>query len=354
MTDQERIREAVPRIIGWYSRSRRVLPWREDPQPYRVWVSEIMLQQTRIEAVIPYFRRFMAELPSVQALAAVDDDRLMKLWEGLGYYSRARNLKKAAQLLMKEGGGQLPDSAEALRRLPGIGDYTAGAIASIAFGRPEPAVDGNVLRVLSRLLRREEDVSQPAAKTFARELLRGCYPEGEAAALLTEGLMELGETLCLPKGEPGCPLCPLKELCLARKDGCVDRYPVVGVKKQRRTEKRTVLLLRRKDRFAIRRRPKEGLLAGLWEFPSLDGALGEDQVLSRVRELGLRPVSCRPCGTARHIFTHVEWHMAGYLLELEAEGGDFLWKTGAEIARDYPFPTALKFFRNLVLGMETE
>ena len=200
MTDKETIEQALPRIAAWYAGAARPLPWRLSPTPYHVWISEIMLQQTRIEAVIPYYERFLAALPDIPALAAVEDDRLMKLWEGLGYYSRARNLKKAAVLVCERHGGELPASAAELRSLPGIGDYTAGAIASIAFGLSEPAVDGNVLRVLSRLLADGRDVLNPAVRREAAALLRASYPAGEAAALVTEGLMELGETVCVPSG----------------------------------------------------------------------------------------------------------------------------------------------------------
>ena len=209
----------LEQIVAWYAGSRRVLPWREDRSPYQVWVSEIMLQQTRIEAVIPYYHRFLAALPTVADLAAVEDEKLMKLWEGLGYYSRARNLKKAAQRILSDFGGELPATAAELKSLPGIGDYTAGAIASIAFGQPEPAVDGNVLRVMTRLLAWDADVASPKTKAEMIRLLRQHYPGGEAAGLLTEGIMELGETLCSPNGEARCELCPVRRFCRARLSG---------------------------------------------------------------------------------------------------------------------------------------
>ena len=215
----ERLPDAVSLIPEWYSAGRRLLPWRQDPTPYHTWIAEIMLQQTRIEAVIPYYERFLRELPDVSALAAVPEDRLLKLWEGLGYYSRARNLKKAALLLMEHYGGELPASAAELRKLPGIGDYTAGSIASISFGLPEPAVDGNVLRVMTRLLACADDIAAPATKRAVTELLRAHYPSGDDAALLTEGIMELGETVCLPNGSPLCERCPLRGLCLAHQEG---------------------------------------------------------------------------------------------------------------------------------------
>ncbi len=340
MEDAEIIQAALPRIAEWYSLSRRVLPWREEPTPYRIWISEIMLQQTRIEAVIPYYRRFLEELPDVSALAAVDDERLMKLWEGLGYYSRARNLKKAAELVMRDYGGELPRTAAELRTLPGIGDYTAGAIASIACGEPEPAVDGNVLRVLSRLLESGEDVLSPAVKKAMTALLRQHYPAGEAAALTTEGLMELGETLCLPNGAPKCALCPLRALCRAGQAGTAERYPVKSPPRPRRIEERTVLLLRCRERWAIRQREKKGLLAGLWEFPNEEGR--PDEAALRARFPGALSVS--PCGEAKHIFTHVEWHMQGWRIELKEELPGLVWESAAAIRARYSVPTALKAY----------
>ena len=351
MTEAERIRACVPELVEWYSLSRRVLPWREEPSPYQVWISEIMLQQTRIEAVIPYYERFLRELPDVRALAEVDEDRLLKLWEGLGYYSRARNLKKAAQRVMADYGGALPRTARELKTLPGIGDYTAGAIASIAYGEPAPAVDGNVLRVLSRLLRCGDDVLAQATKARMTALLAACYPTGEAAALLTEGLMELGETVCIPNGEPRCRLCPIRDLCLARQTGETALYPVKAPKKARRIEERTILLPKSGELWAIRRREDRGLLAGLWEFPNLEGRLEAQEAAERARALGLSVRAIRPAGQARHIFTHVEWHMTGYLLDVEAPAGDFLWKTADQIREGYPLPTALKAYRALVLGI---
>lgn len=340
MTDRNILAAALPRIADWDASVRRDLPWRRSPTPYHVWISEIMLQQTRIEAVIPYYERFLAALPDVAALAAVDDDRLMKLWEGLGYYSRARNLKKAAQQVIERFGGALPATVEELRSLPGIGDYTAGAIASLAFHKPEPAVDGNVLRVLSRLLASKDDVMSPAVRKSVTTQLRDVYPSGERAALLTEGLMELGETVCIPNGEPLCDACPAAALCRARAAGDPTQYPVRSAPKARRIEERTVLLLRCGGKYAIRRREEKGLLAGLWEFPSLSGALDERQIAA------LFPValSIAPCGSAKHIFTHVEWHMTGWRVELPEEAPGYVWETAETIRTAYSVPTALKYY----------
>ena len=344
MDNKTRIQACIGCVTAWYPGVRRTLPWRESPTPYRVWISEIMLQQTRIEAVIPYYERFLRELPDPAALAAAEDDRLLKLWEGLGYYSRARNLKKAAQKIVSDFGGELPGTAAALKTLPGIGDYTAGAIASLAFGEPEPAVDGNVLRVLSRLLESGEDVLNPKTRAAMTTLLRSVYPRGEAAGLVTEGLMELGETVCLPNGVPRCEDCPLKELCLAREHGSQSHYPVRTPPRARRVEERTVLLLRCGERWAIRCREESGLLAGLWEFPNLPGRLSQREAADAAARLGARVLSCVPCGEARHVFTHIEWHMTGYLLELETEAAGLTWKTAEEIRRDYSIPTALKAY----------
>ncbi len=343
------MKELVPLLIRWYDAVWKPLPWRESPTPYHVWISEIMLQQTRIEAVIPYYRRFLAELPTVADLADVPDDRLMKLWEGLGYYSRARNLKKAAQVIVSEYGGELPKTADELRRLPGIGDYTAGAIASIAFGQPEPAVDGNVLRVISRITASSEDIALEKTKKAVRERLRMIYPTGggREAGLLTEALMELGETVCLPNTEPRCLGCPVCDHCEAFATRTTDQYPVKSGKKSRRIEERTVLLLKCGNRYALRKRPDTGILAGMWEFPNTDGHLsGKDavekcRVFAEIREI-------RPVGTAKHIFSHLEWHMIGYEVHVDAEDGTLTWANADEIRTDYAVPTAFRYFTGLL------
>ena len=347
MDEHELLRESAARLIPWCREIRRALPWRQDPTPYRVWISEIMLQQTRIEAVIPYYYRFLAALPDAAALAAAPDDELMKLWEGLGYYSRARNLKKAAQLVTDEYGGELPRSAEELRKLPGIGDYTAGAIASIACGEPEPAVDGNVLRVVMRLTACGDDVLSQKTKRRVTGALRAVYPRGEEAGLLTEGLMELGETLCLPNGEPLCGSCPLRSLCLAHREGRESDFPKRSPKKERRVEEKTVLLLRCGGRYALRRRGEAGLLAGMWEFPNLSGKQDAATVREALEQRGLAPGEIRPCGEARHVFTHIEWHMTGFLAEISRQSGEFEWKTPEEIRAGYAIPTAFRAYQKL-------
>ena len=345
---EELLRKAVPLLIRWYGGEKNPFPWRQDPTAYHVWISEIMLQQTRTAAVIPYFERFVTVLPSIEALAAVDDDLLMKLWEGLGYYSRARNLKKAAKLVMTNFGGQLPQTAAELESLPGIGPYTAGAIASIAFGRPNAAVDGNVLRVVMRLSACRDDVMLGATKRRVTEALESVYPSGKQAGELTEALMELGEKICIPNGEPHCFDCPLSELCLAVARGEQNTLPVRTPKKPRRTEERTVLLMRCGNRYALSKRPEGGLLSGLWEFPNILGALDEKGALAAAEELGAKAVSVRPLADAVHIFTHIEWHMTGYLVECEALPKGMAQANALEIGEKYAIPNAFRAYTDMI------
>ncbi len=318
-------------LLAWYDRNRRPLPWRNDPTPYRVWVSEIMLQQTRIEAARGYFERFTAALPDVYALAAADEETVLKLWEGLGYYSRARNLRRTARELVTEHGGAFPREAARLRELPGIGDYTAGAIASLAFGEPEPAVDGNVLRVVARLERRGESTGDLRFRAAVREELRAVYPRDRAGDF-TSALMELGEVVCVP-GKPACLLCPLASLCAAHAAGEEALYPVMPEKRPRRTEERNVLLLLCGDTAAVRKRPDRGLLAGLWEYP--DGDV---------------PPGAEPCGTAVHIFTHVEWRMTGYIARCGEQSAGYTWVTRAERLA-LAIPSAFRFYSEILERM---
>ena len=341
--------ETTERILAWYRGARRSMPWRDDPSPYHVWLSEIMLQQTRIEAAVPYYRRFLEELPTVEALAACDDGRLMKLWQGLGYYSRARNLKKAAVMMTEKYGGKLPEEAQELRKLPGIGSYTAGAIASIAFGKPEPAVDGNVLRVLSRLLASEEDVLDPRVRRDAEELLRAVYPAGRDASDLTQGLMELGEVVCVPNGAPLCEGCPLKGLCEAEKRGIQNELPARSPKKERRIEEKTVLILTDGTHVALRRREDKGLLAGLWELPSFPGRLTAEETGRILSGQGTVWEEILPAGEAVHLFSHVEWRMTGYRIRLSPplpEG--FAFPDREALFRDFAVPSAFRRYLDLI------
>ncbi len=341
------IGDILPRIVSWYRVNKIDLPWRNEPTPYHVWISEIMLQQTRIDAVLSYYARFLEALPTVSALASVEDDRLMKLWQGLGYYSRARNLKKSAVLIMENFGGKIPSSAEELEKLPGIGAYTAGAIASIAYGKPSPAVDGNVLRVISRMLASYDDIMQPRVKTEVSRLLAAHYPEGKEAALLTEGLMELGERVCIPNGVPRCESCPVKALCLAYRQGITAELPVRLVKKDKRLEKKTVLLIRSQNgRYAIARRGSEGLLADMWELVNFDGFGSDGDVENYLAKKGIQALRIEPLPDAKHVFTHVIWQMKGYAVEVVNEADSFVWQTGAQILSDYAIPTAFKVYVN--------
>ncbi len=339
MTDTLALPPVAQPLIEWYEANARPLPWRDDPTPYRVWVSEIMLQQTRIEAARGYFERFMAALPDVYALAEADKDRVMKLWEGLGYYSRARNLHRAARLIVDEYGGTLPADPKLLRTLPGIGDYTAGAIASIAFGLPEPAVDGNVLRIATRLCACGTSVADTKLKDALREQLRAQYTDDCGA--FSSALMELGETICLP-GTPDCERCPIAALCAAHRLGRETDFPVMPAKKPRRIEEMTVLLLRCGTRTALCRRPNKGLLAGLWELPNRPGHMDAKAVRRWCERQGLMPETVTPCGEALHIFTHLEWHMTGFTVRCGREAPELTW---AENVDEYALPTAFRFYR---------
>ena len=311
-------------LLPWYDEHKRQLPWRQDPAPYRVWVSEIMLQQTRVEAVKPYFERFMKELPDIEALAAVPQERLLKLWEGLGYYSRARNLQKAACEIMERFSGRMPEDVEELLTLPGIGPYTAGAISSIACGRPVPAVDGNVLRVLARLRMDGRDMTNQTVKKSVEEELSALIPR-ERPGDFNQAMMDIGATVCLPNGAPRCGFCPLAGICMAHAEGREQDFPKKAPKKERTVEEKTVFVLLDEKKAAFRKRPAAGLLAGMYELPSAEGKKKQAEALSFLKEKGLHPIRIRKLPAARHIFTHKEWHMTGYAVwvdELEPyEGG---------------------------------
>ena len=310
-------------LLSWYRENARDLPWRKTADPYRIWVSEIMLQQTRVAAVLGYYARFLTAFPTVEALAAAPEGELMKLWEGLGYYSRARNLQKAAKLVVELGG--FPESYQGLLTLPGVGDYTASAIASAAFGIPEAAVDGNVLRVVMRLTDCHDDIADPKVKAAVRAGVQFILPENrEDIRIFNQAMMELGATVCVPNGEPKCDICPVRERCLGRQRGTALALPVKKAKKKRRVEEKTVYLLLRGGKAALRQRPAEGLLASLWEFPNVEGALDEKRAAEPLAAWGLTAKAWTKKLTARHIFTHVEWHMTGYVLEVEGTG-DFVW-----------------------------
>lgn len=311
MEAERKILVVTEPLLNWYHLSARTMPWRSEPSPYRVWLSEIMLQQTRVEAVIPYFLRFVQAIPDISALAEAPEEQLHKLWEGLGYYSRVRNLQKAAKQVMKRYDGMLPPSYELLLDLCGIGPYTAGAIASIAFGIPVPAVDGNVLRVLSRIFAGEADINAATVKKEYQELLYRTMPQDKPGDF-NQALMELGATVCLPNGKPKCEDCPIAFECLGYQQGNPMLYPVKAEKKPRRIEQKTVLILCTPQGVLLHQRQSSGLLAGLWEFPNLDGHLTEQEVIDYLQSRGIQEESIEPLKPAKHIFTHIEWQMIGY------------------------------------------
>lgn len=351
-----RIAAAVPEpLINWYRQNARALPWRETPEPYRVWVSEIMLQQTRVEAVKPYYQRFLEALPDVAALANAPEEQLMKLWEGLGYYSRARNLQKAARQVMERHGGKLPPSYELLLDLAGFGEYTAGAVASIAFGIPVPAVDGNVLRVFSRLLASDSDIMAPAVRKGCRRLLLETMPQN-CPGDYNQALMELGATLCAPNGPPNCMACPLSHLCRAYLNGNPSAFPVKAPKKERRVEEKTIFAVISPEGVLLRKRPEEGLLAGLWEFPWEEGHLSKGETGKKLEEWGIAPKKRHTLRPAKHIFTHVEWRMAGVLAVCEKilppEGMRLV--TWEEMETVYTVPSAFSAFQKAALAAKEE
>lgn len=334
-------------LLAWYDAHARVLPWRDTPTPYRVWISEIMLQQTRVQTVIPYFERFIRALPDIKSLAGVTEETLLKLWEGLGYYSRARNLQTAARRLIAEHGGALPASYEKLLTLPGIGDYTAGAIASIAFGLPHAAVDGNVLRVISRLAASEADISQPRTKRMIRQAVEQILPREQAGAF-NQALMELGATVCLASGAPVCKGCPLQKLCGAFTLGLTEALPLKEKKKARRVECRTVLVLTCGGKTALHKRGEGGLLSGLWELPNLAGHLPPQEAAAEAAaRFGVRVKEIERLANAKHIFTHIEWHMIGYRVKAEDCGGiGLLWVSDEQRRQAYALPSAFRPYAN--------
>lgn len=347
-------------LLEWFYGHARVLPWREEPTPYRVWISEIMLQQTRVEAVKPYFERFLRELPNVSALAAVEEDKLLKLWEGLGYYNRARNLKKAAVIIRDQYEGELPSEVSLLMQLPGIGSYTAGAIASIAYQQPYPAVDGNVLRVIARVIEDTQDVLNQAVKRQYEASLLAIMPTEQPGAF-NQALMELGAVVCVPNGAPKCEECPWSTFCLAKKHNTIMQLPHKAKKKPRTIEEKTVLLIQDEKKVAIRKKPGKGLLAGLYEFPTLEGICSRDDVINYVEQLGFKAIHVKELEKSKHIFTHKEWHMLGYAVrvdeldrpETDAELKGFEFIETRETEASYPIPAAFVAYTrylNIKLG----
>lgn len=359
------LEQLVEPLLEWFYKNARKLPWREEPTPYRVWVSEIMLQQTRVEAVKPYFERFMKRLPDVKQLAECPEDELLKLWEGLGYYNRVRNMQKAAQQIMEDYNGVIPAEYEELLKLKGIGNYTAGAISSIAYGKAAPAVDGNVFRVLTRVSLDTTDIMKPAFRKVVEQEVMKIIPTGQGKnekenlpGKFNQALMELGATVCLPNGMPLCEECPWKQMCRARIEGKISELPVKSKAKPRKIEKRTVLIIRDGEKIAIRKRPAKGLLAGLYELPNLLGELSQEEALQKVKEMDLSPIRIQRLEEAKHIFSHIEWQMTGYMIrveELEEEKEGLIFVEAENSQEKYAIPSAFAAYvkyMNIKLGNE--
>lgn len=330
-------------LLNWYHENARTLPWRSDPTPYHVWLSEIMLQQTRVAAVLDYYRRFLAALPTVEALAAVDEDTLLKLWQGLGYYNRARNLQKAARQIVTDFGGVFPGTYDQLLTLSGVGDYTAGAIASIAFGQAVPAVDGNVLRVITRITGDRSDITSPQTKARIRTALLDTMPQ-DMPGFYNQALMELGALICVPNGAPDCDHCPVAEFCTAYQEGLTGEIPYKAPKKPRKVESRRVYLIFYKNKVALRRRPPKGLLSRLWEFPNFSSTESTTALEN------FSPVQVEEGPRGKHIFTHIEWHMDSVLWTVQApelpEG--WVWADLDQLRDLYAIPGAFDSFRPAV------
>ncbi len=335
--------KALPGLLEpWYQENKRDLPWRRDKEPYHVWLSEIMLQQTRVEAVRGYYARFLENLPTVEALSLCPDDQLHKLWEGLGYYSRVRNLKKSATVIQTQYQGRFPQNHAQVLDLPGIGEYTAGAICSICFNLPTPAVDGNVMRLLSRLLGDDTPIDDPKQKKYIQNLLAQVYPEN--AGDFTQALMELGATLCGPNRKPECDGCPCKGVCIAYALGIQETLPVKNPKRGRREEEKTLFIACCNGKYALQKRPDSGLLAGLWQFPNVPGKLEPQQALEEAKAMGLAPKDILRVLDKEHIFTHIRWDMRGVYLVAKEQCPAFTWLTAQEIQTQAALPTAFRQF----------
>lgn len=344
MTKKNNPFKDVPKLLlPWYEKNKRDLPWRRDREPYHVWISEIMLQQTRVEAVKGYYERFLKALPTVEALAEVPEEELLKLWEGLGYYNRARNLQKAAQQIMEEHGGIFPSDYASIRALKGIGDYTAGAISSICYEMPRAAVDGNVLRIATRLLADDSPIDLLKTKQNIADRLEEVYPEGNCGAF-TQSLMELGATVCTPRAWRCENYCPVQRICKAYATGSVEKFPVKLPKKEKRVEEKTVFLFAHDGKLAIEKRKEKGLLAGLWQFPNTQETLSPEAALKTAEKLGVQPVNLTKEVHKTHIFTHIRWEMTGYKIECAEEDNRFIWASAEDFKETYALPTAFRVF----------
>ncbi|MBD9085265.1 A/G-specific adenine glycosylase [bacterium] len=328
-------------LLRWYHQNKRELPWRKDQNPYHIWISEIMLQQTRIEAVIGYYDRFIKRLPSIQDLAQINDDELLKLWEGLGYYTRARNLKKAAIMIMEEYDGIFPNTFEQIMSLPGIGEYTASAIGSICFSLKEVTIDGNVLRVYMRLQNCYDNVDDLKIRKKVRNELQKIMPE--EAGDFNQALMELGETICLPNGIPKCSECPLKDFCKGYQNDTYLELPIKNKKKDKKEEEYTILLFYYKNQFVLEKRKESGLLQNLWQFPNIQGHFTKKQLENYLKENNIHFLKVKKSVSYTHIFTHKRWNMISYMVELDKNDYNMNWNDLKNL-KEKAIPTAFKPF----------
>lgn len=346
-------------LLKWFEANKRDLPWRKNPNAYQVWVSEIMLQQTRVEAVKEYYRRFLKALPDIKALAHAQEDQLLKLWEGLGYYNRVRNMQKAALIVLEQYDSRMPADFDKLLELPGIGSYTAGAIASIAYQIPVPAVDGNVLRICMRILENDSDIQKQSVKKSVEKLLLQIMPKTNPGAY-NQALMELGATVCVPNGAPKCGQCPAARVCQGYLHGTAERLPVKSVKKQRKIEEKTLFVILDEKNAVLRKREPNGLLAGLYEIPNTDGSLNEEQALQWVKAEGFRTLQIEELPSAKHIFSHIEWRMKAYLVKVQTmlpgiyqykkEAGErpFIIAEREKIKKEIPIPSAFAYYQKYI------
>lgn len=343
------MKKIVNPLLEWYYQNQRLLPWRKDKNPYHVWVSEIMLQQTRIEAVIDYYYRFMTELPTIESLANCNQDRLLKLWEGLGYYNRVRNLQKSAQIIMNEYHGVFPDSYLTILSLPGIGEYTASAIASICFSLQEATVDGNVLRVYMRINNCYDNIDDKKVRTEVRKNIISIMPKDTGS--FNQALMELGETICIPNGVPKCEICPIKNFCKAYENKSFLELPVKSTKKEKQEEDYTIFLFTHHQKVGICKRSEQGLLHNLWQFFNVSGKLSLSQIKTYLNNHNIEYSKIKKSITYSHIFTHKKWNMVSYIVNLENTKNinGVTWVTLEELEKEYALPTAFQPFKKKII-----
>ena len=330
-------------LIKWYQENKRDFPWRKDQDPYHIWISEIMLQQTTTETVIPYYNRFLKNFPNVEALASASLEEVYKMWEGLGYYRRAKHIHESAQIILEKYQGVFPYEYDAILSLKGIGEYTAGAIASIAFGIPEPAVDGNALRIFSRILAEDGEINKASVKKKISQEVRRVLPK-ERPGDFNQALMELGAVICVPNGQAKCAECPIAFTCLAHRHDKADMIPVKAPKKARTQDNRTVFIIQDGECTAIRKRPEKGLLAGLYELPNIQGHLKSEDALLYVKELGLDPLYIEELPPAKHIFSHIEWRMQAYRIKVSSlkttQDKELIFVSKEQSGKQYAIPSA--------------